>query len=197
MAQEQRQGEDGGGDDDNSDHFKDQEVELLTHRNGEVIGDRAASEWLYIVPWGLRKTLTWLTERYHRPVIIITENGMDDDAEALPPLDPSWSLQTNTSTHGRTDGAAAPVYDILALPPALDDWKRVGYYNDYLLAVNDAIKDGADVRGYFAWSLMDNFEWAMGYSRRFGIHYVDFQHGLTRHKKRSALWWSNFLDQNR
>lgn len=54
-------------------------------------------------------------------------------------------------------------------------------------------RDGADVRGYFAWSLLDNFEWHNGYTKRFGLIYVDFKNGLTRHLKSSAYWFSRFL----
>lgn len=56
-----------------------------------------------------------------------------------------------------------------------DDQRRVSYYDEHLKAVLDARAAGADVRGYFAWSLMDNFEWAEGYSRRFGIVGVDYK----------------------
>ncbi|GJM92304.1 hypothetical protein PR202_ga08765 [Eleusine coracana subsp. coracana] len=80
-----------------------------------------------------------------------------------------------------------------ALDQVLNDTKRVGYFKGYLASVAQAIKDGADVRGYFAWSLLDNFEWAMGYTKRFGIVYVDYKNGLSRHPKESALWFSQFL----
>ena len=54
-------------------------------------------------------------------------------------------------------------------------------------------RDGVNVRGYFAWSLLDNFEWAEGYTKRFGIVYVDYKKGLSRHPKSSAYWWMRFL----
>lgn len=56
----------------------------------------------------------------------------------------------------------------------VNDEDRIDYYQAHLTEVHRAIKDGVDVRGYFAWSLMDNFEWAEGYSKRFGIVYVDY-----------------------
>ena len=57
----------------------------------------------------------------------------------------------------------------------VDDEQRYRYYQNHLLMVHEAIKMGVDVRGYFAWSLMDNFEWAEGYKMRFGIVYVDYE----------------------
>lgn len=54
-------------------------------------------------------------------------------------------------------------------------------------------RDGCDVRGYFIWSLLDNFEWTDGLLKRFGIYYVDYAHNLTRLPKDSAKWFKRFL----
>lgn len=62
-------------------------------------------------------------------------------------------------------------------------------------AVLAATVDGVDVRGYFAWSIMDNFEWADGYSKRFGITYVDYKNNLTRTPKQSARWLAKLFKQ--
>ncbi|KAL4352675.1 hypothetical protein GQ457_06G013180 [Hibiscus cannabinus] len=128
------------------------------------IAKQGASEWLYIVPWGLRKVLNYIARTYNNPPIYITENGMDEE-----------------------DDNSLPLNEIL------DDKLRVRYFKGYLAAVSQAIKDGADVRGYFAWSLLDNFEWGQGYTKRFGLVYVDYKNGLTRHPKSSAYWFSRFL----
>ncbi|MFD9092524.1 GH1 family beta-glucosidase [Streptomyces collinus] len=69
------------------------------------------------------------------------------------------------------------------------DPERIAYLHGHLAAVRRAITDGADVRGYYLWSLMDNFEWAYGYSKRFGAVYVDYQ-TLERTPKSSARWYS-------
>jgi beta-glucosidase len=68
------------------------------------------------------------------------------------------------------------------------DDDRVGYLESHLAAVAAARQAGADIRGYFAWSLMDNFEWAYGYDKRFGIVRVDYDTQV-RTPKKSALWY--------
>ncbi|WP_108125635.1 GH1 family beta-glucosidase [Saccharospirillum mangrovi] len=78
----------------------------------------------------------------------------------------------------------------------VDDQMRVGYYDQHLNAVHNAIEQGVDVRGYFAWSLMDNFEWAEGYSQRFGIVHVDYD-SLVRTPKRSSAVFTDWLAQRR
>ena len=75
------------------------------------------------------------------------------------------------------------------------DAGRTGYLDHHLRAVHAAIADGADVRGYLVWSLLDNFEWAYGYGRRFGIVHVDFD-TQRRLLKDSALWYREVIKQN-
>lgn len=72
------------------------------------------------------------------------------------------------------------------------DPERREYIKEHIEAIGRAISDGADVRGYFVWSLLDNFEWAHGYSKRFGIVYVDYP-TLERVTKGSGLWYQNFV----
>ncbi|WP_448317266.1 GH1 family beta-glucosidase [Streptomyces sp. CO7] len=69
------------------------------------------------------------------------------------------------------------------------DPARIAYVRDHLAAVHRAVQDGTDVRGYFLWSLLDNFEWGYGYSKRFGAVYVDYPTGR-RIPKASARWYS-------
>ena len=63
-----------------------------------------------------------------------------------------------------------------------DDPRRTRYYEDHLRAVLSAREQGADVRGYFAWSLLDNYEWAEGYNKRFGLVHVDYETQVRTHK---------------
>jgi beta-glucosidase len=72
-----------------------------------------------------------------------------------------------------TENGAA--YDDIVVDDRVHDPERTGYILDHVQAVADAIADGADVRGYFVWSLLDNFEWAWGFNKRFGIVRVDYE----------------------
>jgi len=75
------------------------------------------------------------------------------------------------------------------------DQKRIEFYHGYIQKMGEAIKDGADVRGYHAWSLLDNFEWAEGYTQRFGIVYTDYK-TQKRIPKDSALWYAELARTN-
>ncbi|CAH9084835.1 unnamed protein product [Cuscuta epithymum] len=84
----------------------------------------------------------------------------------------------------------------LTLSESLNDTIRIDYYNSYLTQLKRAVDDGANLFGYFAWSLLDNFEWRLGYTSRFGIVYVDFK-TLERYPKMSAYWFQNFLSRKK
>jgi len=78
---------------------------------------------------------------------------------------------------------------------AIHDDRRVRYLQEHLAAVHEAISEGVEVRGYFLWSLLDNFEWSHGYSKRFGIFYVDFE-TQRRVPKASARWYRDVIGAN-
>ena len=77
----------------------------------------------------------------------------------------------------------------------VDDPRRVDYLKAHLGALRIALDEGAPVKGYFAWSLMDNFEWARGYDKRFGLVHVDYD-TLVRTPKASARWYSDTIRAN-
>src|SRR5690606_33603569 len=74
----------------------------------------------------------------------------------------------------------------------IDDVERISYLAGYFEAATRAIRDGVDLRGYFVWSLLDNFEWGEGYSKRFGLVYVDYR-TQERLPKASAHWYRELL----
>lgn len=148
----------------NLSYITDSLVNLTTSRNGRLIGPKAASSWLYVYPRGIYDLLIYTKKRYNNPIIYITENGIDEVND-----------------------------EKLSLEEALVDTMRIDYHHSHLAFLELAIKHGVDVRGYFAWSLLDNFEWSSGYTVRFGINYVDYKNGLKRHPKLSAKWFKNFL----
>jgi beta-glucosidase len=78
----------------------------------------------------------------------------------------------------------------------VDDPRRLEFLRGHLESLRRALVDGVDVRGYCAWSLLDNFEWQHGYSKRFGIVYVDYE-TLRRIPKSSALWYRDLIAANR
>jgi len=86
--------------------------------------------------------------------------------------------------------------DEMAAGGTVDDQPRVSYLDGHLRAVHAAITAGVDVRGYYTWSLMDNFEWAEGYHQRFGLVYVDFE-TLRRTPKASFGWYRNLIAAQR
>jgi len=114
---------------------------------------------------GLQDALLWVKKRYGDVPLYVTENGA---AFYDPPQAPA-------------DGVQDPL--------------RVAYLRDHLRAVHGAIAAGCDVRGYFVWSLLDNLEWSLGFSMRFGIVHVDFE-SQRRTPKASARFYSNVIATN-
>ena len=92
------------------------------------------------------------------------------------------------------NGAAFP--DVLGHDGRIRDTKRRAYLEAYLASAARAIAEGVPLKGYFVWSLLDNFEWAHGYRQRFGIVYVDFA-TLERIPKASAYWYRDFIASQR
>ena len=131
-------------------------------------------------PRGLRELLLYIKERYENPEIYITENGV------LEHDDPN-----------------------LTLSEAIVDTHRTEYLTLHLHELTEAMRRDANVKGYFTWSLLDNFEWQDGYTSRLGLHYIDYkdkrsvtsQNGevvrplpdRTRTPKHSANWFKRFL----
>jgi beta-glucosidase len=121
-----------------------------------------------VVPDGLRELLVGVQAQYGDalPPVMVTENGA-----AFPDV-----------LVEAPDGDVAHV----------DDPRRVEYLRSHIAAVAAARDAGVDVTGYFVWSLMDNFEWAEGYAKRFGLIYVDYP-TQRRIPKLSYSWYRAFL----
>ncbi len=77
----------------------------------------------------------------------------------------------------------------------VDDVERIAYYDAHFRAAHAAIEQGVNLRGYFTWSLLDDFEWALGYSMRFGLVSVDYR-TQTRIPKLSAHWYHEVIRHN-
>jgi len=85
--------------------------------------------------------------------------------------------------------------DVLAADGEVYDTDRVMYLNAYIAQLQRGVSEGVPVRGYFCWSLLDNYEWADGYEKRFGITYVDFK-TQKRTPKLSAKFYKNLIARN-
>ncbi|XP_028767866.1 beta-glucosidase 46-like isoform X2 [Neltuma alba] len=135
-------------------------------KNGVPIGEPTPIGWC-VYPQGMEKVITHVKDRYNNIPMFITENG-----------------------YGETDNPNA------TLEEHISDVQRMKYMESHLNTLLSAIRKGADVRGYFAWSLLDNFEWAYGYTRRFGLYYVDYS-TLNRTQKLSASWYKQFITRHK
>ncbi|KAG6855839.1 Beta-glucosidase 1B [Tephrocybe sp. NHM501043] len=149
-----------------NDEFQGNVDYTFTRPDGTQLGTQAQSGWLQDYPEGLRALLNYLWKRYKMP-IYITENGFSVKDENDMPFD-----------------------------QALVDTARVNYFSgttkNLLAAINE---DGVDVRSYFPWSFLDNFEWADGYLTRFGVTYVDYE-TQKRYPKASAKFLINWFKDN-
>ncbi|GAA1236640.1 GH1 family beta-glucosidase [Janibacter melonis] len=134
----------------------------------EPEGERTRMGWL-VEPSALSGMLRRLRDDFPGLPLIITENGA------------AYEDEVSTDEDGGR---------------AVHDLDRTSYYSGHVSAVADAIDDGVDVRAYFAWSLLDNFEWAFGYDRRFGVVHVDFE-TQERTPKDSALWLRDLARSHR
>ena len=88
-----------------------------------------------------------------------------------------------------------PVPDGVDFDGRVRDERRIRYLQNHIAQVHRAIEDGIPVKGYFHWSLMDNFEWALGYGPRFGLVYVDFE-TQKRIIKDSGRWFAKVIEKN-
>ncbi|KAL8153864.1 hypothetical protein V2J09_011624 [Rumex salicifolius] len=149
----------------NLSYTTDSQATLSGFRNGVPIGEPTFLNWLFIYPKGIQTLLRYINEKYNNPYIFITENGMGD---------------ANNGTLAED-------------PTALNDRVRIGYHRDHLSYLLKSIKEGANVGGYFVWTLLDDFEWNSGYTVRFGFNFVDFKNGLKRYPKDSFYWFKKFL----
>ena len=85
--------------------------------------------------------------------------------------------------------------DWISLDGKVHDYHRIDFYHRYLKELKQAASEGVDIAGYFAWSLMDNFEWAKGYSERFGMIFVDYN-TQERTIKDSGYWYKEVIEYN-
>ncbi|MBD5786427.1 family 1 glycosylhydrolase [Cellulosimicrobium terreum] len=138
-------------------------------------------------------------------------DGVHTHSRDLPTTDMGWEVQPEGLTrllvrlqeeytgpkgialYVTENGAAYP--DAVGPDGAVDDQDRLSFIDSHLRATKDAVDAGADVRGYFAWSLLDNFEWALGYTKRFGIVRVDYE-TQERTVKSSGRWYATVARDN-
>ncbi|MFE3824063.1 GH1 family beta-glucosidase [Streptomyces sp. NPDC059092] len=125
---------------------------------------------------------------FHQPPGELTDMGWSVDPSGLYDLLMRYSREAPGLPLMITENGAA-YEDKPAADGAVHDPDRIRYLHGHLSAVRRAIGDGADVRGYFLWSLLDNFEWAYGYEKRFGAVHVDYE-TQRRTPKSSARWYA-------
>lgn len=151
----------------------------------------------------IAQPLDFLGINYYYPTIARAGRPATPAAPGAPLTDMGWEVSpaslTALFTRLHRDYRLPPVY-ITENGAAYRDWlidgrvkdeARRHYIESHVRAVADAIERGVDVRGYFVWSLLDNFEWASGYEKRFGLYYVDYA-TQDRIAKSSATWYAQW-----
>ena len=167
-----------------SERLSDARLMLLPARmSGGQKGPKTDKGW-EVWPQSMYEMVMRITRDYDRPVLEITENGCAyNDGPFV-----ETKIAENKFAEKKT--AAKENNERKFEEKKINDARRVAYHQSYLSELARAIRDGADVRGYHAWSLMDNFEWAEGFSQRFGLTYVDYQ-TQKRTIKASGAWYAN------
>ena len=161
-------------------------------RNVAGPGPVTAMGW-EVYPQGLQEVLTWVHRTYLAPRLAAVPASSRAREEV-----PSAGSQPSPWDHPcpliiTENGAAYP--DELVEEGGelrVADPERIAYLEGHLRAIWQALQEGAPVAGYFAWSFLDNFEWARGYTRRFGLVYVDYP-TQRRIPKASALWYRDVI----
>ncbi len=153
----------------------------------------------------IAQPLDFLGVNYYHPIISSVARPFSHAREGVPVTDMGWEVAPSSFTdlllrldrdyqlpplYITENGAA---YRDTLVAGAINDDERRAYIESHLGAVADAIDQGVDVRGYFLWSLLDNFEWASGYTKRFGIYYVDYA-TQARILKASGCWFKNLAN---
>jgi beta-glucosidase len=182
-------------------------------RPGDLEAIRGSADWLGVNYYTPARVAEATTES------VADDPGGDADVDAFPGVEPfrfaprhprtdmDWEVDADSlrrllvDTHARTglpllmteNGAAYA--DTTLLPDgSVDDLDRIDYLRSHLAAIEAARAEGADVRGWFVWTLMDNFEWSHGYTKTFGLVSVD-RTTLRRTPKRSYHWYADLIRQ--
>ena len=185
----------------------ERQSELLGFRDGDEKVMRAPLEFIglnyYSFSW-VREDARFLVPGLNpeplpppaSPAYEKTDFGWDIYPQGLREIVTDMAAHTGGIPIEITENGAA--YNIGPGPDGrVRDEKRIAYTRAHLRELARAIRDGAPVRGYHHWSLLDNFEWSEGYSQRFGLVYVDFKNGQKRVPKDSAAWYAKVIAANK